>query len=179
MTPNFKVVNEKIIYNGFLTLKVDELLKDDQSSLLYHVVLTKCDAVSIIAKTTHDRFLVTGEYRHPIKKSITGFPGGRVEKNEDLVEAAKRELKEETGYIAPDWSYLGSSYAMPAVCEQKIHFVLAEGAYKDSNTKLDPFEVITISELKMKDINKKIIEGFEFDGIFLSALNFYKIIKGI
>jgi len=179
MIPHFKVVDEKIVYDDFLTLKVDELLKDDQSSIFYHVILTKCEAVSIIAKTQDGNFLVADEYRHPIKKSIIGFPGGRIEDQENPIEAAKRELKEETGYISSNWSYLGSSYAMPAICEQKIHFVLAEGAYKESNTKLDPFEVISITELKMEDINKKIIEGYEFDGIFLTALNFYKIIKGI
>lgn len=179
MVTNFKVIDEKIVYKGFLTLKIDKLLKSNRTSLLYHAVLTNCYAVSIIAKAANNSFLVANEYRHPVKKAIIGFPGGRIEDKENPIETAKRELKEETGYISSNWSYLGSSYAIPAVCDQKIHFILAEDAHKKNNTELDPFETISITELKMEEINKKIIEGCEFDGIFLTALNFYKIIKRI
>jgi ADP-ribose diphosphatase len=177
MKPNYKVITEKIIYDDFFKLRVDQLLKDDKTSLFYHVILTGFDSVAIIVKTIENLFLITNEYRHPIKKAILGCPGGRIEKKETPIEAAKRELQEETGYISTKWTYLGSSYCLPSVCDQKIHYVLAENAKKSTKKNLDPFEVIETIKLSQKEINEKINNNIEFDGIFLTALNFYNIFQ--
>lgn len=163
-----------MIHEGFLSFRVDRLEKKGHESILYHVVVTKADAVAIIALDTNNNYILNKEYRHPIQKVILGCPGGRIEKNEDPITAAKREFLEETGYASDQWKILGSSFPFPSVCEQKIYYILALNAKKVSSPKTEPFESIQTVALEEKEILKKINEGDNVDGILCSALFLYK-----
>lgn len=74
----------------------------DGSESMYEKVKRK-DTVSIIAVTEDEKVIVIEQEQSGVGKSI-GLPGGRVENGEDVLEGAKRELSEETGYGSDDWT---------------------------------------------------------------------------
>lgn len=71
--------------------------------------------------------LLVGQYRHPVGETIWEMPAGRIDRGEDPLECAKRELAEETGYEAADWQYLGAFYSSPGFTTELIHAYAASG----------------------------------------------------
>ena len=86
-------------------------------------------------------------------KQFIPFPAGHIEDGEKPIEAAKRELVEETGFTGGIWEYLGEYYDYPTKDLHKVHFIKATGVTKTQGTNLDPNEdlksrVIPIAQLK-------------------------------
>jgi ADP-ribose pyrophosphatase len=66
------------------------------------------DHAIIVALTIEDRIVVERNYKHGPRRVCINLPAGYLEPGEDPMDAAKRELLEETGYVAEDWSFLGA-----------------------------------------------------------------------
>lgn len=72
------------------------------------------------------QFYLIRQYRRALDQIIVEAPAGNIDSGEDHLEAAKRELKEETGFTAHKWVYLGSYYLSPGFCDQLMHFYWAQ-----------------------------------------------------
>jgi 8-oxo-dGTP pyrophosphatase MutT (NUDIX family) len=84
-------------------------------------VLRYPDWAHIVCQDQDNRICVVSQYRHGIGRTMTELPGGVVEKGEDPLQAAKRELREETGIIACDWRSCGEFSTNPATHSNSIH----------------------------------------------------------
>lgn len=83
-------------------------------------------AVAIAPRLEDGRFVCVRQYRHALEELVLEFPAGRLELNEDPLEAAKRELAEETGFAAATWTSLGEVWIAPGWATERIHLFLAE-----------------------------------------------------
>ena len=72
------------------------------------------------------RMLLVRQYRLPAKAFLWELPAGRVDKGETVLQAAKRELTEETGFKAKKWTKLASFYVSPGFLAEKMTVFLAE-----------------------------------------------------
>ncbi len=63
-------------------------------------------AVAVCALTPKKEVVLVKQYRKPVEKPLLEIPAGKLEDDEDRVEAAKRELEEETGYIAKELTHV-------------------------------------------------------------------------
>ena len=85
-------------------------------------------AVAIFALDEHDRVLLIKQYRHPVGMREWELPAGLLdEANEHPVEAAKRELAEETDYVAAEWNVLSEFYTSPGGSNEALRVYLARG----------------------------------------------------
>jgi ADP-ribose pyrophosphatase len=84
-------------------------------------------AVVILPVLDADRVVLLRNHRFVIGETLWECPAGTVEPNEPLLDCAKRELIEETGYTAERWTSLGYLYASPGVLDEKLHLFVAEG----------------------------------------------------
>jgi len=82
---------------------------------------------AVIAMPQPGELVLVRQYRHPAGAMLWELPAGTAEPGEAPLEGAARELREETGYRAATLRSLGSLFATPGFCEEKMHFVLAEG----------------------------------------------------
>lgn len=93
------------------------------------------DGVMIVPLTTDDCFILVEEWREPIQKHVINFPAGVMgDKNdsESIVEAASRELEEETGYFLKAWDEIATIATSAGLSSEALHIVPAYDCYKFS-----------------------------------------------
>ena len=85
------------------------------------------DWINVIAITEEGKFIVERQYRHGTQSIDFELCAGTIEKGEEPVDAAKRELLEETGYEGGEWSLYCKSYPNPAAMTTTNYTFLAKG----------------------------------------------------
>ena len=164
------VLSSEIVYKGFFDLRKDHLQLPHGPESHYTILMTGADAAAVIAETEDGKLLILNEYRHPTGQWLYGCPGGRLDRGEDAIQGAQRELLEETGYRSDEWIPMGVIYPFPAVCDQKIHFLLAKNAQFVQAPTHETFELI-VPLLKTKhELYQEISSGAPVDGILCTAL---------
>lgn len=113
--------SEEIFSNKFITLVHD--YRDD--GLDYSYIRPKGMGVRIIALNSCGELLLVRQHRHPISAEIWEIPAGGVEFGESLLEAGRRELKEETGFASDQWRVVSEVFPLPNLVDFRAAFVLA------------------------------------------------------
>ena len=106
-----------------------------------------------------DDFLMVKQYRHGASSITLEFPAGVIEKGEAPLMAAKRELKEESGYISDEFHYLGAINPNPAIMGNRTHTFVATNALKHCALNLDPLEALCPMIVKRSFIENEIKKG--------------------
>jgi len=123
---------EVLAYKPFLTLEVHRVRMPDGRIIEDWPWVITPDFVNIVAVTPDYRFLCLRQYKYACEGVSLATVGGYVESGEDLLVAAIRELKEETGYESADWRELGHYPVDSNRGVGSAHFYLALGAVKTS-----------------------------------------------
>ena len=116
-------------------------------------VLETPDWVNTVALTPEGDLLVVKQFRLGMQTITTEVPAGVVEQGEEPLEAAKRELIEETGYTTDDWEYMGWVEANPAYQNNRCHQFVARNVRQTAERNQDlgedvSFEIMTLDEVK-------------------------------
>jgi len=90
-------------------------------------VVRHAGAVAVAALDDEGHLLLVRQYRHPVGDWLVEVPAGRLEQGEDELEAARRELEEETGFRARHWSLLRRFWPAPGFCSERMSLYLARG----------------------------------------------------
>jgi len=117
------------------------------------------DWVNVIALTESDEVVAIRQFRHGVERVTLEIPGGVVEVGEEALDAAKRELREETGYVADDWSYLGRVEPNPAIQSNRCDLFLALDARPEAEVDFDPSEVIEVQCVPLVEFESLIRSG--------------------
>jgi ADP-ribose pyrophosphatase len=129
-------------------------------------------ATAIIAMLDESRVILLKQYRHTLRKYIWEIPAGTLDPQESVINCAKRELIEETGYAAGQWQKLGEITPVPGYSDEQIHVYLAtdlEPAEQD----LDRDEIIDVHAVEYREALKmiktgKIQDAKSIAGLFLA-----------
>jgi 8-oxo-dGTP pyrophosphatase MutT (NUDIX family) len=111
--------------NWLISVRTDKVQMPD-SRHAERTVITHIGAVAVLALDEQDRALMIRQYRHPVARQLWEIPAGlRDVTGEALVDTARRELLEETGYVARDWHALVDSYSSPGIITERMRIFLA------------------------------------------------------
>lgn len=127
-------------------------------------VIRHVGAVAIVPLTEDGKVIVEHQFRYPLDRVITEIPAGKLDnKAEDRLAAAKRELEEETGYLAGEWIELGDYIPAAAYCDEVITMYLAKGLHMGTRN-LDEDEFLNIKEVPLEELVEDIMQGKIADG---------------
>lgn len=111
--------------NAWIQVHHDEVTRPDGQPGIYGVVHFRNRAVGIVAIDEADRVLLVGQYRYALDRYSWEIPEGGVPFEEDALEGARRELREETGLDAATWRQIGTFDLSNSVTDEVGHLYLA------------------------------------------------------
>ena len=143
------VSGEELFRGGFLRLRRDVVRLPDGSQTVREYVRHP-GAVAIVAVTGEDTVILERQYRYPLGRDFVEIPAGKLEPDEGRLETAKRELLEETGYAAAEWTRLGLIHNAIGYSDEGIELWLATGLEKRT-AKLDEGEFLEVFSLPFEE----------------------------
>ena len=144
-----------IIRRPWLTARVDRVQLPDGRINPEHYVLEYPDWVNVTAITAQGKFVFVRQYRHAFDGVFDELCAGVSEKGEQPIEAARRELLEETGCAGGEWTLTMTIGQNPSTCNNLTYCFLAQGVEKVGSQHLDAsedIEVVLKSEREVYDM---------------------------
>lgn len=162
--------SDYLIQNKWLTVRKDCVSLPTGVEINDYYVLEYPDWVTVIAITNEGRYVMERQYRHGIQRTCYELCGGTVEVGEDTLSAAKRELKEETGYEGGSWEYFSTTAPNPAAMTNVCFTFVAKGVRKTCCQNLEKTEDIDVCELTEQELLEVMKAGEIAQGDMLSPL---------
>ena len=159
-----KKINSTNVFSGKLLKVYSDEIELPNCNKAVREYIMHVGAVCVVALTDDNKVIVERQYRYPMHEITLEIPAGKLDcKEEDPLEAAKRELNEETGAVADKMTYLGRYYPTPAYSDEVIHMYLAEGLRFESQS-LDDDEFLTFELVPISELADEIMAGNVPDG---------------
>ena len=153
-----KKLTSKQIFDGkVVKLYVDTVELPDGSEAIREIVRHP-GAVCVIPVTKDMDVVTVKQYRYAFEQIMLEIPAGKLEPNENPLEAVKRELEEESGVVAKKIEYLGEIFTTVAIFDEKIHLYLAtELEFKDAHP--DDDEFLEVENIPLEKLYEMVMNG--------------------
>ena len=127
------------------------------------------DYVVIVAADTQGQYLCVRQFRQGIREVTTEFPAGGLEAGEDPLDAAKRELLEETGYVSEEWTHLLTVPSNATLADNYAYVYQAKNCRKVKGQDLDDTEFLNVEKHSKEEIEELIACGLFQQSVHVMA----------
>lgn len=154
-------------------LQIDEIEYESGNKSVREVAIHPGGAV-VAAVNDDGKIILVKQFRYPFHKFLLELPAGKLNKDEDPLLCAQRELEEETGFTCGKINKLGSIFTTPGFCTEVLHIYLAE-KLKPGDPKREEGELsMQVLELSLEEIETKIKTGEIADAKTICGIYYYK-----
>jgi ADP-ribose pyrophosphatase len=169
---NFKLIKSQILFKGkVFDHQVDEIQYDSGNIGIREVAVHPGGAVVIPIKDD-GKIILVKQFRYPLQTTLIELPAGKLEKGEDPLKCAVRELEEETGYSAEEIKKIGEIYTAPGYCTEILHIYSAKGLRPGNHHREEGEQGMEIIELTLEEIEKMIISGKINDAKTIAGIHY-------
>ena len=147
------------IFNGVILHVQRDTVRLPNGSETIREVIRHIGAVCVIPVLENGDVVMERQYRYPLDRVILEIPAGKLDAaDEDRFSAIQRELREETGYTADEWTVLGDFHPAPAYSDEFITMYMARGLRK-GDRHLDEDEFLDVYTVPLKDLVEDVMAG--------------------
>lgn len=129
--------------------------------------------INVVAITQDSEMVLVEQYRYGTEEPTLEIPGGMVDKGEEPLEAARRELLEETGYRSDNWKNLGKVSSNPAILTNYTYMYLADQCTFVGSENPDTHERIIVHKMPITEFLGLVADGTVHHAIVLAAVARY------
>ena len=156
-------LNSKEIFKGNVFRVTMDQVELENGMTSFREVVHHNGGACILPLTDDDKVLMVRQYRYALKEELWELPAGKLEKDEDPFEAAKRELEEECGLTADHYTPLGEFYPTVGYDTEVIYTWVATGLHK-TQMHLDDDEFLTPDRIPLAKAYEMVMSGEIKDG---------------
>lgn len=168
-----EVSTKHIIQNQWIDFRESAYRFPDGREIGPFYSYSRRDYVVIVASDEEDNYLCVRQFRQGIKEVTTEFPAGGIERRdgkeygecragveaEDALTAARRELREETGYESDEWEHLLTIPSNATIADNYAYIFTAKNCRKATNQDLDETEFVDVIKHTAQEIEEMISDG--------------------
>ncbi len=162
--------SDYIIKRPWLTARRDEVQLPNGVIHDEYYVLEYPDWINVIAEDTEGNLIIEQQWRHALGIVSSEICAGVIEKDEKPLDAAQRELQEETGYGGGTWTKLMTISANPSTMTNLCHCFLAKGVKPVSSQHLDRTEDIEFKLLPKEKVFEMLKNGEFMQALMIAPL---------
>ncbi|HRO66678.1 MAG TPA: NUDIX hydrolase [Pseudobdellovibrionaceae bacterium] len=168
-----KTIKSKIVYQGTFLKIAQDLVEGREGKKHRREYILHPGASVVVAILPDGKFVMERQYRHALQQEFLELPAGKLDPGEDPLAAARRELKEETGFEAREWTRLGVIHPCIGYSNEFIEVFLAKGL-EQTGAQPDEGEELEVLSLSQEELDEEIRAGRLTDAKTLSALMLYQ-----
>jgi ADP-ribose pyrophosphatase len=146
-----QTLDSRLVYQGQFLRVYEDTVRCPDGHVAPREYLRHPGAVMVVPVLDDGRLVLERQFRYPLRRSLVEFPAGKIDPGEDILACAQRELREETGYVAREWSYLGGFHNAVGYCDEKIEVYLARGLTQQTAAS-DDGEVLEVFTATFDDL---------------------------
>lgn len=175
-----RTVESKTIFEGkIIKVTLDQARLPD-GSLAAREVVYHPGGVAVLALAEDKTVTLVRQYRYPMGEVLLELPAGKLDHGdvEDRLLGAQRELSEETGLEASEWTYLGCMLASPGFCDERLHMYLARGLTRKEQH-LDEDEFLDVVTMPFDELVEQVMDGAITDAKTVATTLKVKVLLGL
>lgn len=161
--------SRKIYDNPWIAVTEDKVINPRGGEGIYGKVSFKNKAIGIIPIDEEQNTWIVGQYRYTLDEYSWEIPMGGGDRDIDVLESAKRELKEETGLRAERWTNIMRIHTSNSVTDEEGFIFLAQDL-RQGETEFDETEDLMIRKIKLKEAIDMVMAGDITDAISIAGL---------
>ena len=162
-------LDSELMYDGDFIRVLKDKVRLPDGAVSSREYITHPGAVAVLAMLDNGNLVMERQYRYPLQREFIELPAGKIDHGEDILLCAKRELLEETGYVASEWIHLTTAWPCIGYADERMEYFLARGL-AHQGSQLDDGEFLEVFELSLPEV---------IEWIRLGKINESKTIVGL
>ena len=171
--PWHKISSHEVYDNPWINVRHEEVIKPNGEFGVYGVTHFKFLAAAVVPLDKDNNIWLVGQFRYTLNEYSWEIPMGGGSLKVDSLESAKRELKEETGFIASKWTNLGKLHTSNSVTDEVGYMYLAEdltmGEAEPDDTEILQLKKVTLTEAVRMVMDSEITDSLSIASILKVA----------
>ena len=173
-------ISSRLIYDGIVLHVYKDEIEQSTGQRAIREIIRHNGAVCVIPVDDKGDVICVKQYRYAHARTMLEIPAGKLDSKDEIPEeAARRELREETGFSCKKLTYIGKMFGSPAILDEVVHMYLAEGLIP-GECDPDEDEILETVSVPLDEMVRMVMNGEICDAkTQITVLKAYNIINGI